>query len=270
MTSLSHSLAILCYLGAAILAALPFLRPRQAPRRGVLAVLAAGCAVHLAGLVWFWRQSGQLPLTGLGPSLSTAGFLLALTLLAVEWVAREVSLTLIAAPFAAVPTLCAAVVGLTPGIDPAPGLRGTWLVAHVALSFAGIAAFGTSAAAGTMYLAEGRALKSRRFGTLFRVFPPLATLDRVNHVASILGWLGLTLGIVLATSYSIAYRELSVPKTAWAVLAWLGVTAITVGRTRAGWQARRAAFFSSVAFAAVLVLYVALRLAESGGGSRFL
>jgi hypothetical protein len=37
-----------------------------------------------------------------------------------------------------------------------------------------------------------------------------------------------------------------------------------------GWQARRAAIYSSVSFAAVVVLYVAFRMAETNGGGRFL
>jgi hypothetical protein len=37
-----------------------------------------------------------------------------------------------------------------------------------------------------------------------------------------------------------------------------------------GWQARRAAVYSSVSFAAVIVLYVAFRIAETNGGGRFL
>src|SRR5205085_8189968 len=110
--------------------------------------------------------------------------------------------------------MIANLIGLVPAID-ASGTRGTWLVAHVALSFIGIAAFATSAAAGCMYLVERRELKSRRFGAIFRFFPPLATLDCVNHVAAVVAWLGLTLGVVLAITYSIAYHELSVPKTIW-------------------------------------------------------
>src|SRR5439155_6941472 len=132
--------------------------------------------------------------------------------------------------------------------------------------FAGIAAFATAAAAGTMYLVQRRELKSRRFGTLFRLFPPLATLDRVNHFAAIVGWLGLTLGIVLATSYSLAYRELNVPQLVWGTGAWLLVTWLALGRVLRGWQARRAAVYSSLAFAAVLILYVAFRVAGPSAG----
>ena len=52
--------------------------------------------------------------------------------------------------------------------------------------------------------------------------------------------------------------------------AWLAVSAIALGRIVGGWQARRAAIYSSVSFAAVIALYVAFRVAETNGGGRFL
>jgi ABC-type uncharacterized transport system permease subunit len=269
MTAIAHFVAITCYIGAAALAATPFARPVGAPVRGVCALLAAGVLAHAAGLAAYAQRVGQLPLTGLGPSLSFAGLVLAAILLVVEIVARDVSLTLVAAPLAAVPTTCANLIGLIPGIEPA-GARGAWLFAHIALSFIGIAAFATAAAAGCMYLVERRELKSRRFGAVFRFFPPLATLDRVNHVAAVAGWLGLTLGVVLAVTYSLAYREMSLLKVIWAFGAWVAVSGIAVGRVVGGWQARRAAIYSSVSFVAVVVLYVAFRMAETNGGGRFL
>ena len=128
------------------------------------------------------------------------------------------------------------------------------------------AAFATAAAAGTMYLLQHRELKSRRFKTLFRFFPPLATLDRVNHIAAIAGWLGLTLGVVLAGTYSLAYHELNLPQLVWGSGAWLAATCLAFGRMSRGWQAQRAARYSSAAFVAVLVLYVAFRVASPASG----
>ncbi len=269
MTAIAHFIAITCYIGAAALAATPFARPVAAPVRGVTLVLGAGVLAHAIALLVFALRVGQLPLTGLGPSLSFAGFVLAATLLVVEIAARDVSLTLVAAPLAAVPTAVANLIGLVPGVDPS-GIRGAWLGAHIALSFIGMAAFATAAAAGCMYLVEGRELKSRRFGAIYRFFPPLATLDRVNHLGSIAGWLGLTLGVVLAISYSLSYPDVGTAKVVWACGAWLAVTGLALGRVVGGWQARRAAVYSSVSFAAIVVLYVAFRVAESNGGGRFL
>ena len=265
MIAIAQFAAISCYFAAAALAAVPFARPVRAPLAAVVVLLALGVTFHAAALLAFGLRTSVVPLTGLGPSLSFAGLVLAFTLLVVELLARDVSLTLVAAPLAAVPTICANIIGLTPG-RTAAGARGVWLFAHIALSFVGIAAFATAAAAGTMYLAQRRELKSRRFTTLFRFFPPLATLDRVNHLAAIAGWLGLTLGVVLAGTYSVAYRELNLPQLIWGCGAWIAVTCIAAGRVAWGWQAQRAAKYSSAAFIAVLILYVAFRVAGPASG----
>lgn len=265
MIATAHAIAITCYFGAAALAAAPFARPVRAPVRSVCAVLALGLGFHVAALAAYATQAGQLPLTGFAPALSFAGFVLGATLLVAELFAREVSLALVAAPLAALPTTVANIIGVHPIAEPA-GTQGIWLVSHILLSFVGIAAFATAAAAGAMYLLQRRELKARRFGALFRIVPPLATLDRVNHVAAVAGWLGLTLGVVLAVSYSIAYRRLDLPQVVWGTAAWVAVSAVALGRVVGGWQARRAAVVSSVGFAVVVAMYVAFRVAAGGTG----
>jgi ABC-type uncharacterized transport system permease subunit len=258
MLVIAHAIAIICYIAAAGLAAAPFARPIAAPVRGVVTLLTIGVVVHLVALLAYTWQYGAPPLTGLGPALSTAAFLVAVTLLAVEALAREVSLTLVTAPLAALVTMGAIASPMAPG--PTARSAGTvWLVLHVALSLVGFAAFATAAASGSMYLLERRELKSRRFGAIFRFFPPLETLDRVNHLAIVCGWIALTLGVALALGYSIVYRDADHLKVIWGITAWTAITALTVGRVVAGWQAARAAIWSSALFLAVVVLYVAFR-----------
>ena len=231
-------------------------------------MLALGVLAHAAALAEYALLFGQPPLTGIGPALSFASLLVAMTLLLVEVFAGEVSLSLVVAPLAAVVAACAGLLGLAPGYDIA-GVRGLWLTSHIALSFAGIASFATAAAAGTMYLLERRELKSRRFGAIFRFFPPLETLDRVNHVAAVAGWIALTLGVALAATYTVAYGTEDLPKIVWACVAWMAITALAVGRLLGAWRARRAAVIASVSFVAVVALYVAFRVAGSHPG-RFL
>lgn len=268
MIPTAHALAVTCYLAAAALAAAPLARPVPAPVRWVTRLLALGVAFHGTALGLAARELGQLPLTGLGPALSAAGFLLAATLLAAELLARDVTLTLAAAPLAALCAVAANVIGLRPVAEPG-GVAGAWLLAHIAVSFAGIAAYATAAAAGAMYLVEHRELKSRRFGALFRLFPPLQTLDRVNHLASIGGWVGLTLGVVLATSYAVTYSAFSWPKVVWSFAAWIALGAIAIGRVQGSVRARRAALLSTLSFVGVVALYLAARAITSAPG-RFL
>jgi len=264
MVAIAHFIAISCYVGAAAFAAAPIARPVRAPVRLVLATLGIGVAFHLLALVQAARLLGQLPVSGLGPALSLAGLMVAATLLAAEVGTRDVTLTLVGGPLAALVTIAANVSGVRTG-PPVAG--GAWLISHIALSFFGIAAFATAAAAGAMYLLEHRELRSRRFAAVLRFFPPLETLDRVNHVGVLVASLALTLGIVLAATYAIAHRALNVPEIVWGVVVWLTATALAYGRLVGGWHARRAALAASVTFVIVIALYVAVRMNISAGGA---
>jgi ABC-type uncharacterized transport system permease subunit len=74
------------------------------------------------------------------------------------------------------------------------------------------------------------------------------------------------MGVILATTYSVTYRELNLPQIVWGTGAWLAVSCVAFGRMTRGWQAQRAAKYSSAAFIAVLVLYVAFRVVEPTAG----
>src|SRR3954462_7932946 len=207
MIAIAHFVAVTFYLAAAAIAALPFARRVKAPVGPVVLALLLGVGAHAIALAGLTRESGAASLTGLGPGLSFAGLVLAISLVVVESLAREVSLTLIAAPVAALVTIGANIAGLRPFLEP-QGARAVWLTMHIVLSFIGIAAYATAAAAGMMYLVARRELKAAKFGAVFRFFPPLDTLDRVNHVSSIACFLGLTLGLALAGVYSVAYNKM--------------------------------------------------------------
>lgn len=258
MIVIAHFIAISCYFGAAALAAMPFARRVRAPVRGVLSLLAAGIVVHGIALLTLRQEVGSGSFTGLGPALSLAGFVLALVLIIVEASAREVSLALVAAPLAAAVTAAGNITGFTPFMNPG-GARASWLAMHIVLSFAGLAFYATAAAAGAMYLVARRELKSGHFGAVYRFFPPLETLDRVNHLSSIASFLGLTLGVALAGAYSIAYRVVAAPELIWGLGAWICICVLALGRTLRGWQAKRAAMISAVSFASVIAFYVVLR-----------
>ena len=265
MIHVAHFFAISCYAAAAALAAVPFARPVRAPVNSVLTMLGAGVLAHGAAILLLARDAGSGALSGLGPSLSFAAFTVALTLLLVEALAREVSLTLIAAPLAAIAATAGNLAGMRPVMDPG-GARAIWLILHIVLAFAGLAAYATAAAAGTMYLVAHRDLKSRRFGAVFRSFPPLSTLDRVNRVAATGGFLVLTLGIGLAAAYSIAYRSIVVTQLVWGVAAWVGIAVLALGRLFGRLPAKRAAALSAITFAFVIALYVVVRLGAENRG----
>src|SRR3989441_10310813 len=150
MIPIAHFVAVTFYLGAAAIAALPFARRVKAPVSAVVAALLLGVGAHATALAGLTRQAGASSLTGLGPGLSFAGLVLAISLVIVESLAREVSLTLVAAPVAALVTVAGNLAGMHPFLEP-QGARAVWLATHIVLSFIRIAAYATAAAAGTRY-----------------------------------------------------------------------------------------------------------------------
>jgi ABC-type transport system involved in cytochrome c biogenesis permease subunit len=56
------------------------------------------------------------------------------------------------------------------------------------------------------------------------------------------------------------------PQIIWGLGAWIGVSALVLGRLLRGWQARRAAIMSAVTFASVVALYVVFRMASLNRG----
>ena len=171
MMVIAHFVAITCYIAAAGLAALPFARRVEAPVKGSCWVLAAGVLAHLVALSSLVSASGSGSLTGLGPALSFAGFVLAISLLLVEIFAQRSEFDSHRSPACRACDYGGNITGLHPFLDPR-GTQAFWLVSHIVLSFIGMAAYATAAAAGTMYL--DRAARAK-VGPLWCDLPLLPT-----------------------------------------------------------------------------------------------
>src|SRR2546421_312307 len=104
----------------------------------------------------------------------------------------------------------------------------------------------------------------------FRLFPPLERLDQLNHLSLVVGFPTVTLGVLLG--FGVRYAggvSVDAAQVVWGMLMWL-VLGWAVGvRVVRHWAGRRAAFASIASFAAVLLVYLALKL-STPGTERFL
>src|SRR6266513_2319759 len=119
MIAIAHFIAVTFYLGAAAIAALPFARRVRAPVAAVVIALLLGIGAHATALAGLTRTTGAASLTGLGPGLSFAGLVLAISLVIVESLARDVSLTPVAHPFVARLRITANVAGMHQFVEAA-------------------------------------------------------------------------------------------------------------------------------------------------------
>ncbi|HEX8696518.1 MAG TPA: cytochrome c biogenesis protein CcsA [Longimicrobium sp.] len=268
MTATLHLAALALYALAAALLGLSLARSHRRLPAVATAVLGGALVLHAAALVLYRGEHGVLPLVGLGPSLSVLAFLIAAGSLGLATLGRTGPVGLVLVPVAAAIAAIAEIAGVHPSGDSA-AFRGPWFVLHVVLAFLGYAGLTVAFAAGLMYLVQFRELKSKRFGAVFRFFPPLDTLDRIGRGALLVGMPALTLALLLGWAWSAQFgppMSPGNPKVVWGVLSWLVFAAALAARAGGGRRARRAALASVLGFAVVVVWYLLLRVGEGSGG----
>jgi len=259
-----HLLALGCYGVATACALVPFVFGRPVPRFLSLGAPLAGAALHVVGVT-------QLTLVGLAPTLSVLALCLVALQVLSERVLRTAAVSLFTAPLAAGLVGLALLLGFGAGAEPSGG-RNAWFILHVTLSVLGVALLALAFISAALYLLQFRELKTKRFGHVFRFFPPLERLDQLNRAALVAGFPILTLGVLLALGYAQRFASgmhLPPAQLVWGVFTWVVLGWAVWVRTLRGWSGRRGAFASIAGFAAVVLVYVALKLAAPGA-ERFL
>ncbi|MEX2582156.1 MAG: cytochrome c biogenesis protein CcsA [Gemmatimonadota bacterium] len=222
-------------------------------------VVAIGLVTHAVGLADYASRWSQLPLVGLGPSLSTIAFLIGLGFLMAATLGHASTLGIVLVPIMAVITAVATVVGIAPGQE-ATTFRAGWFFLHIIFAFVGLAGLAIAFAAGLMYLLQFRELKSKHFGAIFRFFPPLETLDRLGRQGLLVGFPFLTLALVLGWAWTVSFDVLPGSlKLTWVVLLWVVFLSALLARLGAGQKAERGALASVIGFVVVVILYVVIR-----------
>lgn len=268
LTLALHTAALVLYAVTAVLLGLSLARGANRVPPAATGLLALGVALHGGALAAFTARFGELPLVGLAPSLSVLALLVSLGSLILAAL-RSGPLALVLVPVAALLAAAAEVAGLRPGAGAAEAVyRGPWFILHVTLAMLGYAGLTIAFAAGLMYLLQFRQLKGKRFGAVFRFFPPLDTLDRVGFRALLAGLPFLTAALLLGWAWAQRFAPdmgAGNPKVVWGVVTWLVFVVALAARGGRQPHARRSAIASVVGFALVVAAYVVLRAAETPG-----
>ncbi len=263
MVLTSHFVALGLYAVATVLVLAPFAGLRPAPRGLLLGVPLAGITAHVLGV------ARLTPFMGVAPTLSMLALFLALSQVASEAAFRASAVGVFTGPLATGLIGLALLIGLAPEARPVVG-RSPWSILHITISILGLAMLALAFIAAALYLLQFRELKAKRFGQVFRLFPPLERLDQLNHLSLVVGFPTVTLGVLLG--FGVRYAggvPVDAAQVVWGMLMWL-VLGWAVGvRLVRHWAGRRAAFASIASFAAVLLVYLALKL-TAPGTERFL
>jgi ABC-type uncharacterized transport system permease subunit len=159
-----------------------------------VALLALAALLHGAAFFELHRLEPTPQLTDLPLAVSLAAWLLVLSFLALQLRLRTRALAVLVAPGAFLGTVFAAFSASAP--ESGEVGSALWSHLHVLLASGGLALLGVAGAAGGLYLVHHRAIKRKHPVGLPSALPSLENLDRANSIATALGFLLLSLGVL--------------------------------------------------------------------------
>jgi ABC-type transport system involved in cytochrome c biogenesis permease subunit len=261
-----HLLPLLLYAAAAAAYIAHF--AWRDPRVGRLAtgLLAGGVLAHTFLIGMQTVQGGHAPLVGTSAAISAFVWLLGLSYLYIELTSDERSM-------GAFVSVLLVALDIIPALDPTvtprpPVLQSPLFTVHVMSLLFAYASFALACVLGVTYALLFKEIKAKQLGFFYARLPPLASLDLMNSRAITVGWVFLTIGVLVGVIWAwqvkgspspdprVQAMSLADPKILVALVSWGIYSFALFARKAAGWSGRRAAYLSGIAFAIVLLNFV--------------
>ena len=149
-----------------------------------------------------------------------------------------------------------------------PVLDSPWFWVHVSSLLFAYASFALAGVLGLTYVLQFKDIKKKHLGYLYMRLPSLQMLDTMNSRAVAVGWLFLTIGVIVGAVWTGQARSIAPdhsilqamafddPKIFIALITWVVYSFAVISRQAMGWNGRRAAWVSAVGFAIVLLNFL--------------
>jgi len=263
-----NTLPLILYAAAGIAYAIHFARRDATIGRAATTLLLFGALVHTFVIGMQTMEVRHVPIANPSRAVSSFVWLLTLSYLYLEMTTDERSMGVFILPL---------IVGLQviPAIYPGmesqdPVLDSPWFWVHISSLLFAYASFGLAGILGVTYMLQFKEIKKKHLGYFYTRLPSLQILDVMNSRAVTVGWIFLTLGVLVGVVWTAQARgvapndpnlkamSLDDPKIFVAVVTW-AVYSFAVGARRAlGWTGRRAAWLSTVGFAFAMLNFLAI------------
>jgi ABC-type transport system involved in cytochrome c biogenesis permease subunit len=260
-------LPLVLYAAAGVAYVVHFARRSPSAGRTATTLLLFGALAHTFVIGMETMDVWHMPFASTSRAISTFVWLLALSYLYLELTTDERSMGVFILPVIAglqiIPVL-------NPGMETQdPVLDSPWFWVHVSSLLFAYASFALASVLGLTYMLQFKEIKKKHLGFFYSRLPSLQILDTMNSRAVTIGWLFLTVGVVVGVIWAAQAREaspdhenlqamlsLNDPKIFIALLTWAVYSFAVVSRQVLGWSGRRAAWLSAIGFAIVLLNFV--------------
>ena len=147
-------------------------------------------------------------------------------------------------------------------------LQGPLFGIHVSSLLFAYASFALACVIGITYVLLFKEIKAKHLGFFYARLPSLQVLDSMNQRAIVIGWMFLTIGLIVGAIWAAQARGATpatracrrcrwrIPKIFVALVCWAVYSFELFAARRIGWGGRRAAYLSALGFAIVLLNFV--------------
>lgn len=261
-----NAIPLLFYLAAGVAYAIHFARRQPGVGRLATTLLLAAALVHTFVIGMQTMEVRHVPIANPSRAISTFVWLMALSYLYLEMTTEERAMGVFILPIAialqVIPTI-------DPGVErPDPLLDSPWFWIHTSSLLFAYASFALAGVLGLTYVLQFKEIKKKQLGYFYTRLPSLQILDVMNSRAVTVGWICMTLGVLVgviwatqaraAAPYDVRLQAFSFadPKIFVAVLTWAVYSFAVVARRAMGWHGRKAAWLSATGFVIVLLNFL--------------
>ena len=261
-----NAIPLIFYVAAGVAYGIHFSRRQPAAGRVATTLLLAAALVHTFVIGMQTMEVRHVPIANPSRAISTFVWLMALSYLYLEMTTEERAMGVFILPIAValqvIPTL-------DPGVErPDPLLDSPWFWIHTSSLLFAYASFAVAGVLGLTYVLQFKEIKKKQLGFFYTRLPSLQILDLMNSRAVTVGWICMTLGVVVGVIWATQARaaapydarlqafSFADPKIFVAVLTWAIYSFAVVSRRAMGWHGRRAAWLSATGFGIVLLNFL--------------
>src|SRR6476469_1800645 len=241
-----NAVPLALYAGALVAYAWHFAQRNPIVGRSATTLLIAAALAHTFVIGMQTMEAGQVPIAGATPAISTFVWLLALSYLYTEMTTDERAMGVFIMPLL---VALQAIPAVRPGIeDRAAVLQGPLFGVHVSSLLFAYASFALACVIGITYVLLFKEIKAKHLGFFYARLPSLQVLDYMNQRAIVIGWLFLTIGLIVGGFWAAQARggygagdprvqamSLQDPKIFVALLCWFVYSFELFAARRIGW-----------------------------------
>src|SRR5213075_1493563 len=183
------------YAGAFVAYAWHFARRDPASGRAATTLLVAAALTHTFVIGMQTMEAGNVPIAGATSAISTFVWLLALAYLYTEMTTDERAMGVFILPLL---VALQAIPASRPGVEVQNAvLQGPLFGIHVSSLLSAYASFALACVIGITYVLLFKEIKAKHLGFFYARLPSLQVLDRMNQRAIVIGWVFLTVGMIV-------------------------------------------------------------------------